>query len=311
MTESSLPGAYQLLDFGWTHDASGFGPAPGRRLESWGPVRLVRPDPRAAGRPRLGPEAWDSADAEFHGRVAAGRWRVGRPFEQPWHVALEGLRFEVRCAPSMHTGLFPEQAAHWRWLRDHTGGRELDVLNLFAYTGGASLALARLGHRVTHVDASKPVVNWARRNAAINDLTSIRWIEEDARAFVRREGRRGRRYGGLLLDPPAFGRGGHGVWRIETDLDPMLDDALALLEPDAAFVLVNLYGLDDSPGDIAQRVSDRLDAARHPLSRESIDAGTLDLATPDGRTLPTGVYARVARAVVGLRSCVIGPPRRG
>jgi 23S rRNA (cytosine1962-C5)-methyltransferase len=201
----------------------------------------------------------------------------------------------------MHTGLFPEQAAHWRWLRGRTAGRELDVLNLFAYTGGASLALARLGHRVTHVDASRPVVSWARRNAALNDLTAIRWIEEDARAFVRREGRRGRRYGGLLLDPPAFGRGGQGVWRIDTDLDPLLDDALALLEPGAAFVLVNVYGIDDSPGAIAKRVSDRLDAARHPLSRESIDAGTLDLSTPDGRTLPTGVYARVARAGGGLR----------
>ena len=181
----------------------------------------ARPDGRAGGSARLRPAAWDSADAIFHGRVGGGRWIArGRAGTLPnrWPIVHAGLRFAVGCAPSGHTGLFPEQAAHWAWMAEAlTGGPELPaeapaILNLFAYTGGASVALARAGARVTHVDASRPAIGWARENAALNDVSTIRWIHEDARRFVDREHRRGRRYDGLLLDPAGVRAGpGRGL----------------------------------------------------------------------------------------------------
>ncbi len=277
------PSDYQLLDF-----------AGRRRLEAWGPYRLVRPDVRAEGRPVLAPAEWDAAHAEYRGRVGRGQWVQHQPIPPSWTVEVDLLRFEVRCAPSMHLGLFPEQAEHWRWLRDATTGRPLEILNLFAYTGGASVALARLGHRVTHVAASRPSIAWARRNAAINDVETIRWIGDDARAFVRRERRRGRRYAGLLLDPPAFGRGPAGPWQVERDLPPLLDDAIALLVEDAAFVLLNLYGLDAEPDAAGRLLAGSLARAGHPLSRHPMETGWLALHTADGRALPTGVHARCA-----------------
>jgi 23S rRNA (cytosine1962-C5)-methyltransferase len=276
---------YALLDFGKS-----------RRLEQWGPVRIVRPDPRAPGSPRLDAAAWTVADAVFEGRTGQGVWRTRRPLAAPWTVAHDGLRFEVKLAPSMHLGLFPEQAAHWNWMRQTlAGAAPIDVLNLFAYTGGASVALAARGCRVTHVDASEPAIGWARRNAALNDVSTIRWIADDVRAFVRRERRRARTYQGLVLDPPAFGRGATGPWQLDRDLEPLLDDTIALLSPEASFVLLNVYDLEAGITATASLLLERLAAAGHPLARSAIDAASLDLHAADGRSLPTGVYARVAR----------------
>jgi 23S rRNA (cytosine1962-C5)-methyltransferase len=245
----------------------------------------------------LSQSEWAAADGVFEGRVGQGVWQTGLPSSRTWTVSHAGLRFEVRLAPSMHTGLFPEQAAHWNWMRRVLGqGPPPDVLNLFAYTGGASIALATLGCRVTHVDASRPALAWARRNAALNDIATVRWIEDDARTFVRRERQRGRTYGALLLDPPAFGRGKGGVWRLDRDLEPLLRDALTLLAPDARFVLVNVYDLSTPGYVIGGLLGDLLDAAGHPLARHAVEAASLDLQSEDGRTLPTGAYARIRRA---------------
>ena len=281
--------SYTLLDFG-----------NGRRLERWGEVRLARPDPAAGGPRALPNEAWEAADAVFEGRVGGGRWQPVRPLPDRWTIDHAGLRWSVGCAPSGHTGLFPEQAAHWAWMRDALGirpstpgvapGAPPEVLNLFAYTGGASIALAAAGARVTHVDASRPAIGWAQANAALNAVDTVRWIHEDARRFVARERRRGRRYDGLVLDPPAFGRGPAGDWQLERDLGDLLEGAAALLRPDPAFVLVNVYSGGTSPGDLERLLSWALDAHRGLARR--IDAGTLDLTSEDGRTLPTGVYAR-------------------
>jgi 23S rRNA (cytosine1962-C5)-methyltransferase len=279
-----MAGAYVLLDFG-----------EGRRLEQWGAVRTVRPDSRAAAAPRLDDAAWAAADAVYEGRAGRGAWRTTRPLSDPWTIAHAGLRFEVKLAPSMHTGLFPEQAAHWDWMRNLLRARlPIDSLNLFAYTGGASIALAALGCRVTHVDASRPAIGWARRNAALNTVSTIRWIADDVRAFVRREARRGRRYQSLILDPPAFGRGRVGTWQRRRDLEPLLDEAIALLAPDAAFVLLNVYELDAGITETASLLMERLSAASHPLADAPVDAASLDLPGSDGRALPTGVYARVS-----------------
>jgi 23S rRNA (cytosine1962-C5)-methyltransferase len=290
---------YALLDFG-----------SGRRLERWGDVRLARPDPAAAGPPALGSAAWEAADAAFEGRIGGGRWQpVRRPLADRWTIGHAGLRWSVGCAPSGHTGLFPEQAAHWTWMRDALGirpttpgvapgvapgaapGVRPEVLNLFAYTGGASIALAAAGARVTHVDASRPAIGWAQANAALNGVDAVRWIQEDARRFVARERRRGRRYDGLLLDPPAFGRGPAGDWQLERDLGELLEAATALLRPDPAFVLVNVYSGGMGAEDLERLLSWALDAA-HPALAGRIDAATLDLTSEDGRRLPTGIYAR-------------------
>ena len=157
------------------------------------------------------------------------------------------------------------------------------VLNLFAYTGGASIALAAAGARVTHVDASRPAIGWARENAALNGVSTIRWIHEDARRFVDRERRRGRQYDALLLDPPAFGRGPAGDWQLDRDLAGLLEAAIALLRPDPAFVLLNVYtgGLD--AGDLERLVAWALDARPDSGGLGPIEADTLSLTSADGR----------------------------
>ena len=164
-------------------------------------------------------------------------------------------------------------------------------MNLFGYTGGASIALARAGARVTHVDVSRPAIGWARENAALNAVDTVRWIQEDARRFVDRERRRGSRYAGLLLDPPAFGRGPAGDWQLDRDLPALLDAAVALLEPDPAFVLVNVYSADADAGALERLLAWALDG-RPAGSPPVVEADTLALSDAGGRRLPTGVYAR-------------------
>lgn len=281
----------------------------GERLECWGDVVLVRPDSRASGPCALDADAWSRADATFEGSSrlggdrGAGRWRTDRPLPDRWPIDLAGLRFLVGCAPSGHTGLFPEQAAHWAWMVDAlalspdvTPDDAPVVLNLFAYTGGASIALAAAGARVTHVDASRPAIGWARENAALNGVSTVRWIHEDARRFVDRERRRGRQYDALLLDPPAFGRGPVGDWQLDRDLAGLLESAIALLRPDPAFVLLNVYTGELDADDLERLLAWALDARPDAGGLGPIEADTLSLTSADGRQLPTGVYARARRS---------------
>ncbi len=244
------------------------------------------------------------------GDRAAAAGAPSRPLPDRWPIDHAGLRFLVGCAPSGHTGLFPEQAAHWAWmvnaltlLPDSSGSNVRSdsrrhcptVLNLFAYTGGASVALAAAGARVTHVDTSRPAIGWARENAALNGVSTIRWIHEDARRFVDREGRRGRQYDALLLDPPAFGRGPAGDWQLDRDLAGLLESAIALLRPDPAFVLLNVYTGDLDAGDLDRLLAWALDARPDAGGLGTIEADTLSLTSADGRQLPTGIYARARR----------------
>jgi 23S rRNA (cytosine1962-C5)-methyltransferase len=205
-------------------------------------------------------------------------------------VAFDDLRLAVRLAPYKHTGVFPEQQQNWRWAREAAGRGPLTILNLFAYTGGATCALAKAGHRVTHVDASKPAIAWAKANAALNALPgdAVRWILDDAPAFVARERRRGRTYDAILLDPPAFGHSPTGkAWRIERDLPPLLEDCRVILSPAPAFVILNGYARHDTPDTFRKLLGDTLG----PL-RPSVEARDLRLTATDGRTLSTGVVAR-------------------
>jgi len=280
-------------------------------------VVLARPDSRASGPCALDGDAWSRADATFEGgRLggdrAGGRWRADRPLPDRWPIDHAGLRFLVGCAPSGHTGLFPEQAAHWSWMVEAltsgvTPDVTPDVLNLFAYTGGASVALAAGGARVTHVDTSRPAIGWARENAALNGVSTIRWIHEDARRFVARERRRGRQYDALLLDPPAFGRGPAGDWQLDRDLPGLLESAIALLRPDPAFVLLNVYTGDLDAGDLERLLAWALDGRPDPGAAGPIEADTLALISADGRQLSTveDLESTVRAAKSGGREAVL------
>ncbi len=278
--------AYSLIDFGNA-----------LRLEQWGPYRLVRPDPTAT-LPPAHPAPWTAADAIYEGEKGRGQWRQLTKLPDQWPVAFDDVSLGVRLAPYKHTGVFPEQAQNWRWMRGQgkKRGRSLSVLNLFAYTGGATVALARDGHKVTHVDAARPSIGWAKENAALNRLApdAVRWILEDAAVFVGREAKRGKTYDGIILDPPAFGHSPAGkTWRVERDLAPLLEQCALLLSDDPAFIVLNGYARHDTPESFRRLLAGVL-LARTRCRNFEIDARELTLQAEDGRVLSTGTVARCA-----------------
>ncbi|QUD89041.1 class I SAM-dependent methyltransferase [Phenylobacterium montanum] len=218
----------------------------GRKLERYGPYRVVRPEPQCLWAPRLSQGEWDAADAVFDpaDEDEAGRWRFKAQPKDTWPLAWREIRFKGRFTAFRHLAFFPEQAANWEWLDGAVRAGPGKVLNLFGYTGVASLVMAAAGAQVTHVDASKKAIGWARENAELSGLADrpIRWICEDARRYVQREVRRGAQYDGIVLDPPKYGRGPGGeVWRLFEDLPGLLADCVQLLSPDASFLLLNGY----------------------------------------------------------------------
>lgn len=220
----------------------------GRKLERYGRYTVVRPEPQCLWSPALTEADWATADAVFdpEGEEDAGRWRFrDRPIDA-WPMAWGEARFHGRFTSFRHLAFFPEQAANWAWLdaRIREGGGQPKVLNLFGYTGVASLVMAAAGAAVTHVDASKRAVAWARENAELSRLSDrpIRWIVEDARKYVAREVRRGSRYDGIILDPPKYGRGPGGeVWRLFEDLPELARLCGELLSENASFLILNAY----------------------------------------------------------------------
>jgi 23S rRNA (cytosine1962-C5)-methyltransferase len=233
---------YQLLDSG-----------NGRKLERFSSVIVDRGEPKAWWRPDTGPEQWGRAEAVFHD---SGRWELRPGTPRAWTMALHGLKLQVRLTDnSKHLGVFPEQFPHWQWMAERLqaarapDGTEPRVLNLFGYTGVATLVAAHAGARVTHVDASKPSVAWGRDNQTAAGLADapIRWILDDAVKYVTREARRGSRYEAILLDPPSFGRGPKGeVWKVEQQLVELLGLCRRLLSERPAFLILTLYYLDAS-----------------------------------------------------------------
>jgi 23S rRNA (cytosine1962-C5)-methyltransferase len=219
----------------------------GRKLERYGPYRVVRPEPQCLWAPRLDETAWD-ADAVFEpsDEEEAGRWRFKARPKESWPLRYGDVRFLGRFTNFRHLAFFPEQAANWAWLdaRVRAAGGQPRVLNLFGYTGVASLVMAAAGAAVTHVDASKKAVAWARENAELSGLAEhpIRWITEDARKYVQREARRGSQYEGIILDPPKYGRGPGGeVWRLFDDLPELARLCGSLLSGNASFLVLNAY----------------------------------------------------------------------
>jgi len=283
-----LPGSYELIDAG-----------DDRRLERFGQAVVDRPAPTALA-PRRDTAAWERATARFSpGRDADSRgWAFTAPLPDPWTVDLDGAIFELRATDTGQVGLFPEQAINWTWLRDRIVERlaagPVRVLHLFAYTGGATLAAAAAGGSVVHVDASRPSVAWARRNAERSDLADrpIRWLVDDVAAFAAREARRRRRYQGLVLDPPTYGHGPRGeTWHLAEDLDALLATCSALLDRDA-FALLTAH----TPGEHPERLSRRLLNLR-PATTEGVEMGQLCLDARSGTRLHLGAWARLG----GLR----------
>lgn len=278
----------------------------GYRLERFGARTLVRPDPNALWEPRLAKAEWQRrADAWFHKekRFGSSHWERLRPGGEPWIVSQGELRFALRLTPFKHTGIFPEQSANWSWIqqlvrqRAAEGGERPRVLNLFAYTGAASLAAAAAGAEVCHLDASKDVVDWAAENQRLSGLQNapLRWIVDDAGKFLAREIRRGRRYDGILLDPPAFGRDPKGqVFRFESHVGPLLKDCAALLSDRPLFCLVNAYSLGYSATVLGALLAEHLPAAGVELGELRLEEEPLPGLL--SRPLSCSVYARWSSA---------------
>ncbi len=291
---------YELLDTG-----------DGARLEQWGAIRLKRPDPQVIWQPSLPVREWDAANAEFIGGGERGRWMKKSTMPAQWDVYFRpDIKLVAKLTPFKHTGIFAEQASNWEWMTDIVGQANasesgpLKILNLFAYTGGATMVLTRLGHKVTHVDASKPAIAWAKENQFANkfDSDSIRWILDDAVKFVQRELNRGETYDGIIMDPPAFGHGPTGkTWKFNRDLPGLLEQSVGLLSDNAKFLLINGYATNSSAISLGNVLEDAM-AKRADLGG-STEFGELCLQHTTGnkkpaseeagsRMISTGIFAR-------------------
>lgn len=254
----------------------------GERLERWGNVILRRPDPQIIWERHQPDALWDDVTAHFD-----GSWKMKKPLPEPWVLNFENIKLLAKLTNFKHTGVFPEQAANWHWIKESGAKR---VLNLFAYTGAATMVLAKQGCMVTHVDASKPALDWAAENQKLNGLASdsIRWMLDDAVKFVKREVRRGAQYDGILLDPPSFGHGPGGkLWKFNEDLPGLLTDCASLLSPDAKFLLINGYATNSSPLALKNLLEDIM-----KNKPGQIEYGELCLMQKDQRMISTGIFSR-------------------
>jgi 23S rRNA (cytosine1962-C5)-methyltransferase len=265
----------------------------GRKLERYGRYRFIRPEAQALWSPRLA--AWD-AHGEFvpgSDEDGGGRWQFAQPVEQAgWPLSWDDVRFAAQCTPFRHLGFFPDMAPVWDWMRGELAGRtDAQTLNLFGYTGVGTLALSRLGP-VTHVDASKKSVAQARENAALSGMADrpVRWLVDDASRFVAREVRRARRYDGIILDPPKFGRGPEGeVWRLEEGLPPLIAGCRHLLDADSRFLFLTVYAVRMSSLALAGLLAEHF--ADLPGTVEHGELAVREEGA-DGRLLPTAIFAR-------------------
>jgi 23S rRNA (cytosine1962-C5)-methyltransferase len=307
---------YELLDSGEA-----------MKLERYGEIMLARPDPQAIWPKRLDMKAWDNADATFIKAVlkrggdgddsdAKGKWHVRpasqtkfKPFERKdksiqyaWPITLGSIRIFARLTPFKHTGIFPEQLANWQWMEEVFDKRKAAgnvakprILNLFGYSGGASIVCAKAGAEVTHVDASRAAIAWAKENMIESGLDekAIRWILEDATLFVKRELRRGAKYDGIIMDPPVFGRGAKGeVWKIERDLQPLLEMCYKLLSDRPAFFILNGYASGYSSVAYANNLSGLVGKYGGKVEGGELLIEESDASKTAPRYLPCGIVAR-------------------
>lgn len=284
---------YQLLECG-----------DGMKHERWGAYTLVRPDPqiiwpRHRADPKAPPARWENWDGFYHrSDQGGGKWEFRRPLPDHWKLSYEslGLTFKIHPTSFKHTGLFPEQAVNWEWFSAkikvaRAAGREVNVLNLFGYTGAATVAAAKAGASVTHIDAAEGMVKWCKENLVLSGLAAapVRTIADDCLKFVRREQKRGKFYDAIIMDPPTYGRGATGeMWKLEEHLWPLLTECRALLTPQPLFFLINAYTARLSPTVVANLLAELLHGRDG-----SITAGEVGLPIQrDGKVLPCGIYGR-------------------
>lgn len=276
---------YELIDCGG-----------GEKLERWGKYTLVRPDPQAIWQTQRTHRGWIRPDARYaRATTGGGQWEVKHTPER-WTVGYGNLTFNIKPMNFKHTGLFPEQAANWDFAASQikSAGRPIRVLNLFAYTGGATVACAAAGAEVCHVDAAKGMVAWARENAKSSGLESapIRWIIDDCAKFVEREIRRGKRYDAVIMDPPSYGRGPSGeIWKLEENLWPFVELVSGVLSDEPLFFIINSYTTGLAPS-VLTYILESIVTKKHGGHTESAELGLP--VTESGLALPCGATGRWA-----------------
>ena len=290
MTVLSTPGweEYALIDSG-----------DGKRLERFGAYRLVRPDPQCIWKPHQPVSEWEKADAVFTEGDKQGHWEKKKRIPEKWEMKYKQLRFYAKLSPFKHTGVFPEQHIHWDWLEKKLEqaksttheGAPIKVLNLFGYTGIASLACAAAGAEVTHIDASFPTIGWARENQVLSGLTKekMRWILDDCLKFVEREVRRGSRYDGIIMDPPVFGHGPKGErWEFSNSFPLLIENCKKILSDHPIFLLINAYAVSAS----AIMLENVLQDTTSEFAGK-VESGELALQEKESsRLLSTGIFGR-------------------
>ncbi|MBE0699156.1 MAG: class I SAM-dependent methyltransferase [Anaerolineaceae bacterium] len=275
---------YELVDSG-----DGF------KLERYGKYLLKRPEPEAVWQPAAGEKIWKNAHAVFRTSTEenGGHWETLKPVDERWMMQYKELKFWTQLSASRHLGVFPEQACQWDWVKDQiqSSNRPLQVLNLFGYTGLATLAAAASGARVTHIDASRKVINWARDNQELSGLGDrpVRWILDDALKFIQREARRGTRYDGLILDPPKFGRGPKGeVWEFYKLLPELLQACRQVLSEQPRFIILTAYAVKASALTLYYAINEVMQGAKGQT-----EAGEVVLEEKSaGRLLSMAIFAR-------------------
>ncbi len=256
------------------------------RLERYGNYVIAKPDPQAIWNESLPKDAWHKADAVYQN----GQWEKASDFPSKWKIGYKNLSFYAKLTAFKHTGIFPEQTVNWRYIEDKISGSKTqpNVLNLFAYTGAASLVAAKEGAKVTHLDGSKPSIAWAKENQKLSGLTDkpIRWIEDDALEFTFREIRRGNTYDGIIMDPPVYGHGPKGqIWDFDKNFPTLLENCTKILTPKPLFVIVNSYAVTASAIMLKNLLEDYFKV-------RNIEYGELALSQKNGRLLSTGIFAR-------------------
>lgn len=269
--------------------------ADGQKLEKWGDVILSRPDPQIIWKDKSYPEKWKNINATYHrSKTGGGTWEYNKKMPQQWQIKYKDLTFNIKPMGFKHTGLFPEQAVNWDWMIDKikNAKREIKVLNLFAYTGGATVACASAGASVCHVDSSKGMVTWAKENITSSGLVErpVRYIIDDVVKFVNREIRRGNKYDAIIMDPPSYGRGANGeVWQFENNIYDLVELCTNVLSDNPLFFLINSY----TTGISSKVLENILNLTVNKEHNGKVSSGEIGLPMENSKlVLPCGIYGR-------------------
>ena len=275
---------YEILDM-----------ADGEKLERWGNISLIRPDPQIIWKEKSFPEKWKSANAKYNrSNTGGGNWNFIKPLPKSWQIKYKDLTFNIKPMGFKHTGIFPEQAVNWDWMMNKikNSARDIKVLNLFAYTGGASVACLKAGASVCHVDSSKGMCEWAKENVASSGLKDrpIRFLIDDVVKFVNREIRRGHKYDAIIMDPPSYGRGTNGeVWKFEDNIAELVKLCMNVLSDKPLFFLINSY----TTGISSQVLENLLRMNISKKAKGKFSHGELGLPMTNSKMiLPCGIYGR-------------------